>query len=308
MKKIFISSTYQDLQSHRKLIWELLETYEVEVKGMEKFGARTCKALQTCLDEVSDSDIFICIIGMRYGSIDKETNKSFTQLEYELAKKQGKEVFIYLFDEKEGKIAPSLIDFENHQELLKFRKILQENHTVDSFIAESDLVKKIGQKLNQLFVDKTTQIFRPEKLESYVHHFTVKDEKWVAIVGLLYGKPVEIFTGLDDHFWIPEWVQFGWTYKNYPDGVTSRYDFQFSDRQGYKITIEGISRAYKQSISNSSTIMTKLLMNDTKVEVVLDVIREFPFTGISDAREYYNGIKKALSNIPTKPIVTEEIS
>lgn len=302
MKKIFISSTYQDLIPHRKMIWELLASYEVEVKGMEKFGARTSKPLQPCLDEVSESDIFICIIGMRYGSIDKETNKSFTQREYEVAQEKGEEILIYLFDEKEGKIAPSLIDFENHLELKKFKKILQENHTVDSFVAESDLVAKIGDKLNEMFVDKTSQIYRPDKLDSYIHRFTLGNEKWMAIVGVLYGRPIEIFTGRADDFWIPQWVEHGWTYKNYPDGVNSRYDFQFKDRQGYYIIIEGISRRFTPSISKSNKLITTLLMHDTRIEVILDAIKEFPFTENNDNSAYYIGIKKALTDIPSLPL------
>jgi hypothetical protein len=298
MKKIFISSTYQDLSPHRNRVWELLKTYEVEVRGMEEFGARTAKPLQTCLDEVSESDIFIGIIGMRYGSIDLESNKSFTQREYEVAIEQGKEILIYLFDEKEGKISPSLIDFEHHAKLEEFKSLLKRSHTIDTFISENDLAEKLERKLDQIFIGKTSAVFRPDRIESVVHHFNLNDERWIAVIGILFGRPIEIFSGLAEDFWIPSWVTNGWTVLTIPDGKHERYDFQFEDRQGYKITIEGVSRSFNMSVSKCNKIITRLLMNDTKIDLILDTLNDFPFSEIIDEKAYCQGIIDALSNTP----------
>jgi hypothetical protein len=87
-KTVFISSTYIDLVSHRKAIWDLLAEYDVNVKGMEAFGARKEAPIETCLNEVSQSDIYIGIIANRLGSIENISGKSFTQLEYERAIKE----------------------------------------------------------------------------------------------------------------------------------------------------------------------------------------------------------------------------
>lgn len=82
MKKIFVSSTYIDLLPHRKLVWQLLKNYNAEITGMEEFGARTSAPLDTCIIYARECDIYIGIIGMRYGSVDKKSGKSFTQVEY----------------------------------------------------------------------------------------------------------------------------------------------------------------------------------------------------------------------------------
>lgn len=82
-KSIFISSTYQDLQLHRHQIWNVLQNFEVDIVGMENFGARKSKPLDTCINEISECDIYIGIISMCYGSVDEETGKSYTQLEYD---------------------------------------------------------------------------------------------------------------------------------------------------------------------------------------------------------------------------------
>jgi len=61
---------------------------------------------------------------------------------------------------------------------------------------------------------ETTAPHRPEKLESEIVRFRNNHEKWIAVVGLLNGRPYEIFTGKADDFWAPSWVQKGWIIKN----------------------------------------------------------------------------------------------
>lgn len=63
---------------------------------MESFGARSSKPLDTCLKELAECDIYIGIISMRYGSIDTDSEKSLTQLEYERAKDLGLDIYIYI--------------------------------------------------------------------------------------------------------------------------------------------------------------------------------------------------------------------
>ncbi|HXM50058.1 MAG TPA: DUF4062 domain-containing protein [Pyrinomonadaceae bacterium] len=58
-KTVFISSTYDDLKEYRRAVWELLEKFDVNVRGMEQFGARKEAPLATCLAEVEQSDIYL---------------------------------------------------------------------------------------------------------------------------------------------------------------------------------------------------------------------------------------------------------
>jgi len=152
---VFISSTFEDLKEHRKKVWSTLTKYEVNVRGMERFGARKENPLQTCLAEVEQSDIFVGIISYRLGSIDKASSKSFTQLEYEKALELKKEIFIYLIDDKNGKVAPTYVDFgENHEKLESFKSILKERHTIDTFTDETDLAEKLDRKFDELLSKK----------------------------------------------------------------------------------------------------------------------------------------------------------
>ena len=96
-----------------------------------------------CLLEVDQSDIYVGIIAFRLGSIEPTSGKSYTQLEYERAVALSKEVFIYLVDEENARIAIKYIDRGDAREKLdSFKSILRERHTVDSYTDESDLVAK----------------------------------------------------------------------------------------------------------------------------------------------------------------------
>ena len=158
-KSIFISSTYEDLQLHRKEIWQLLENYDVHILGMEQFGARKETPLDTCIKEVSRSDIYIGIISHRLGSIEPNSNKSYTQLEYEKAVDQDKEILIYLIDEKNSKVNTEFIDFgDKHEQLKNFKQLLKEKHTVDFFCNEKDLSEKLNNRLKDILVANIIEV------------------------------------------------------------------------------------------------------------------------------------------------------
>jgi hypothetical protein len=165
-KTVFISSTYIDLLSHRKAIWDLLAEYDVNVKGMEAFGARKEAPIETCLNEVSQSDIYIGIIANRLGSIENNSGKSFTQLEYERAIKEDKEILIYLVNEKEALTKVEFIDFGEKKEILEnFKTALKEKHTIDSYRNEEELVNKIRKRLDEIILKKKNLDISDESYE-----------------------------------------------------------------------------------------------------------------------------------------------
>lgn len=285
-KQIFISSTYIDLVSHRESIWELLQSFNVSISGMEKFGARTEVPLETCIKEVEGSDIYIGIIGMRYGSIEKESKKSFSQLEYEKAKKLGKEILIFIIDEDNSKINPKHIDFENYESLRNFKSILKTNHTIDIFRDENDLITKLNSSLRKILEpENIKKYYRPKKIECSVQKFIVEEETWILLLGENFGKPFEIFVAnLNPYFNLPDWLRRGWIIKSSSRKV---FDFQFEDKQGYKITFEGISRLSKDIISS---LISKLLEKEVPIDKVIEVMDELNF----EKGEFENILKKII--------------
>ena len=156
---VFISSTYEDLASHRSAIWKVIvNSLPLEIRGMEQFGARSEKPIDVCLEEVSKSDIFVCIIGMCYGSIEETEGKSFVELEYNKANSIRKErdlpILIYIIDEKKGSIHPIDVDCENRRFLHLFKKRLTKNHNIKTFENEADLSFSVVKDLTRTLQEK----------------------------------------------------------------------------------------------------------------------------------------------------------
>lgn len=283
MKKpsIFISSTFSDLVEHRKQIWITLEKFEVNILGMEKFGARKENSLTTCLKEVEKSDVFILIVGMRFGSIDKKSQKSFTWLEYEKAKELDKDILVYLIDEVNGEIKVSDYDRDNYQKLKDFKEILKENHTIDFFKNVEDLVNKIFILIDQKTKDYLSKPVRPEKLECKPIRFgTNENSKYIIFIGYLDNKPFEIYTcPRDDEegVLLPVSVTNGYLIERWEDENNERYDFQYINSRGYKTTIEGIDYFSKNNskFSKLDNIITCLLQDNVDKKAIGNVAKRF---------------------------------
>src|SRR5260370_6200937 len=157
-KTVFISSTYDDLKEYRRAVWELLEKFDVNVRGMEQFGARKEAPLATCLAEVEQSDIYLGVIAFRLGSIDSQSGKSFTQIEYERANELSKEIRIYLLDEQNATFSIRYIDHDDKRTKLEaFKALLRERHTIESFTVVDDLKKTHDRHLHLLLPAKQYQ-------------------------------------------------------------------------------------------------------------------------------------------------------
>lgn len=263
---------------------------------MEKFGARKSAPLDTCLEEVSKSDIFIGIIGFRYGSVDKKSNKSFTQLEYEKAFELDKEILIYLMDENalikvmHVDTGPSAIG------LRKFKKELKNKHTIDTFRDPVELVAKIHARLYVLLPKQVDLRNRPKILDCKVTRFNVEDKKWIAFVGYLNDKPYEIFTGFidDEIFPIPISIVKGKNIKNLDEKGNIRFDFQYIDRYGYRNTLGGLNHEFDHLASRYTTIINKLLQKSIDHKELTDVIDEMNIFDNFSSEDWKKGVKKAL--------------
>ncbi len=161
-----------------------------------------------------------------------------------------------------------------------------------------------GKKKEGDFVE-THAPKRPEKLEAEVVRFSNGDEKWVAVVGLLNGKPYEIFTGHAEHsFSILSFVDKGWVVKSKDEAGESQYDFQYLDRDGYKITIEGLSRTFDKEYWNYAKLISGVLRHGMPLQHVVHLVSNLHLDAES-LNTWKNGVARALKRfIPdgTEPV------
>ena len=137
---------------------------------------------------------------------------------------------------------------------------------------------------------------RPIELEADVVRFQNNKEKWIAFVGLIDGRPYEIFTGLADDeegLFLPKSVTRGKIVKAFnPDG-SKRYDFQFVNRRGYKTTIEGLSDKFNPEFWNYAKLISGVLRYGMPIDQVLKLVSSLELDSQS-INTWKMGVERAL--------------
>ena len=135
---------------------------------------------------------------------------------------------------------------------------------------------------------------RPDKIEAEIVRFHNETEKWLAVIGLVDGRPYEIFTGkMKDAFNLPQWVEKGWVIKNRNEDGFSRYDFQYIDTEGYKITIEGLSRSFDKEFWNYAKLISGVLRHGMPIPYVVDLVQNLNLYD-DHINTWKNGVARAL--------------
>ncbi len=116
---------------------------------------------------------------------------------------------------------------------------------------------------------------RPIELEADVVRFQNNKEKWIAFIGLIDGRPYEIFTGLaddEDGIFCPKSVTRGKIIKAIDADGNKRYDFQFINKRGYKTTIEGLSDKFNPEYWNYAKLISGVLRYGMPIDQVLKLV------------------------------------
>ena len=137
---------------------------------------------------------------------------------------------------------------------------------------------------------------RPKVLEADVVRFQNNKEKWVAFVGLLDGRPYEIFTGIQDEeegILLPRSVTHGRIIKNYDENGIKHYDFQFENKRGYKMTIEGLSEKFNKEYWNYAKLISGVLRWQMPIDQVIKLVGSLQLDS-ENINTWKNGVERAL--------------
>lgn len=135
---------------------------------------------------------------------------------------------------------------------------------------------------------------RPKELLAKVVRFQNEKESWMAFVGLLNGKPYEIFTGrAEDSFALPGYVKDGWIIRTKDSQNRTRYDFRFVDSQGYEVLIAGLSRSFDQQFWNYAKLISGILRHGMPLVDVIHLIDNLNFDR-NHINTWKNGVNRAL--------------
>ncbi len=136
---------------------------------------------------------------------------------------------------------------------------------------------------------------RPKVLDCDIIRFKNNNENWIAFIGLLDGRPYEIFTGLQDEemFPIPKSITKGKIIKTKDEEGNTRYDFQYTDKYGYKNTLGGLSHQFNKEYWNYAKLISSVLRYGMPIPDVVNLVSSLQLD--SEAiNTWKNGVERAL--------------
>lgn len=158
--QVFISSTFTDLQEERQIAVEAVLNSGHIPAGMELFKSGNTSQKEVIKKWIDESDIYMLILGGRYGSIDKESGKSYTHWEYEYASEIGKPLFAIVIQEealekKVKEFGSDAIEKENYPLYKIFRTQVLEK--ISKFFSEKKDIKiVVYESLKELEKEELT--------------------------------------------------------------------------------------------------------------------------------------------------------
>lgn len=156
--KVFLSSTYIDLIEYRKSTIQYFKELSSELSGMEVWGASNNNPLDVCLERVKESDLYVGIIGHRYGSLDSTSGKSITELEYLTAIENDINCLILVMTDDCSIQAKFIDKGERFIKLNEFKEVLKESHFISYFDSSEDFLVKLDASFRNYTRDNNIKL------------------------------------------------------------------------------------------------------------------------------------------------------
>ncbi|MGE0814127.1 MAG: DUF4062 domain-containing protein [Vicinamibacterales bacterium] len=150
MNRVFLSSTFADLASHRGVVQAAIRKLGAVDVSMENFGSREERPLEECMRLVRDeSDMFVGVYAHQYGFVPDGYDKSISELEYRAAGDAALPRFVYLVDENHPWLPANIDRGEAAERLLAFKQVLLKRHMCQTFGTEDQLATKVVADLGR---------------------------------------------------------------------------------------------------------------------------------------------------------------
>lgn len=151
MTKVFLSSVVKGLEPFRQAVYEAIHRLDDHhCIRMEDFGARARDSAVTCRDKVEECDVFVGIVGHRYGSCPPDSDLSYSEREYDIAKELGLRILMYVAP-PDLEMAVSLREDDDlYKRQQAFRNRVLSTDQKDTFNVPGDLATAIVTALHNL--------------------------------------------------------------------------------------------------------------------------------------------------------------
>jgi hypothetical protein len=146
MARVYVSSTFADLKSHRERVRHALRRRRHEDVAMELYGAEDKRPLEKCLEDVKRCDLYVGIFAFRYGYVPPGQDRSITELEYQTAVDARKSRLLFLLAE-DATWPVNLMEMEKYQEQKSLRERVKQDRLVVYFSSEDQLYAEVTDAL-----------------------------------------------------------------------------------------------------------------------------------------------------------------
>jgi O-acetyl-ADP-ribose deacetylase (regulator of RNase III) len=151
---VFVSSTFVDLEAHRRAVRNVITDRRLFFRGMENFGANPDHLSPAALivEEVRRADAYVGIFGVRYGSIDPASGLSMTELEFREAEASKRKMLLYVIHPDAAvPVAHMETDPDRTQKLNALKQHILSRYVVQLFRSPEDLAHRVNVDLEKVF-------------------------------------------------------------------------------------------------------------------------------------------------------------
>jgi hypothetical protein len=154
--RVFISSTFRDLELFRQAAFEAIQALGAVGENMIYWSADDREPSELSKSKVERSDVLVLILAHRYGTIPPGSSYSVTELEYRAAREANVPVLAFILDSKTP-WPPDHIDWSQKDRLDAFKEVVRGDVTAKTFSSTEDLSRLITQALAN-FQDKNREV------------------------------------------------------------------------------------------------------------------------------------------------------
>ena len=148
--QVFVSSTYEDLIEERKQVTQAILECECFPAGMELFPASNKSQWDFIKRVIDESDIYLVVIAGRYGSINRDKNISYTEMEFDYAMETDKPIIVLIHNNIADLPSKKVESTDRGRELLEnFTEKAKEGRLVKFWSNKDDIKSAVITSLTQ---------------------------------------------------------------------------------------------------------------------------------------------------------------
>jgi hypothetical protein len=217
--RVYVSSTFADLEDHREAVRQAIRRMGHTDVAMEYYVAEDRRPLDKCLADVRDCDLYLIVMAWRYGYIPRGHNQSITHLEYQAAVAGGKPCFVFILDDS-APWPPNRMERAALDRVDAFRADLMRDHLAALFTTKDDLARHVTEALQHWERKQTAQPATTTDWDAYRQ--AVRDRyRWV-ILSVIAGAQHDRLHHIPLHdVFVPPRTQAGRPHFDVPDRGSS---------------------------------------------------------------------------------------